>query len=448
MNTPTVWLAYGVIAAQGSGSIHHPLPLMDATTPTQSQPSFVELTDVLFAQAGDTQPSLEADDQPPATTTPNADSESINTESLETGSLETGSLETEPVSDFTEAEAEAEDKPDSLGWLLMGLIGVYFFKMWWEDKRNAAAGDPHPKAFPGAFDCPTFLIWLAIGGSFCLVLLETMGEYALGVSEAQSKVTWMFIFGGLGAAILEEIIFRGFGGNQIAVTARQEYVLTKHNMPLPKPKATEDADSEHDDDPVSTTDSASTTEAETALDSAASPVTKAESADNLEADTAVETPQSVTPAKALASTDSVDADDGMEEVVLQPESKTRLLVGFLLFSLLFAALHTRLWEFHMAEVEDVPVERLEQLGVDPEDEEASIGLTEKLRHSYFEWNFDEAKAWMSSFILVANSMFWFWLRFHPANTKRSLLPCIIGHATTNLGVFFIKLAQGHVTGFW
>ena len=35
-----------------------------------------------------------------------------------------------------------------------------------------------------------------------------------------------------------------------------------------------------------------------------------------------------------------------------------------------------------------------------------------------------------------------WWRIHP------LIPCIAAHLAKNLGVFVIKLAQGHVSGWW
>ncbi len=61
----------------------------------------------------------------------------------------------------------------------------------------------------------------------------------------------------------------------------------------------------------------------------------------------------------------------------------------------------------------------------------------------FEWTFT-AKAWFSTSILLANSLWFYALRFGPWNPKRSLFPCMLAHAASNLGVFFVKLAQGYV----
>ena len=49
-----------------------------------------------------------------------------------------------------------------------------------------------------------------------------------------------------------------------------------------------------------------------------------------------------------------------------------------------------------------------------------------------------------TFILFANSLWWYAVRLIPANRNRSLLPCFAGHIASNLAVFAIKLAQGHV----
>ncbi len=48
-------------------------------------------------------------------------------------------------------------------------------------------------------------------------------------------------------------------------------------------------------------------------------------------------------------------------------------------------------------------------------------------------------------ILFANSLWWYFVRFFKLNPRKSLIPCIAGHAASNLGVFAIKGAQGMVT---
>ncbi|MGZ0657003.1 CPBP family intramembrane glutamic endopeptidase [Coraliomargarita sp. W4R72] len=61
----------------------------------------------------------------------------------------------------------------------------------------------------------------------------------------------------------------------------------------------------------------------------------------------------------------------------------------------------------------------------------------------FEWTFT-AKAFLSTGILFANSLWFYAIRFGPWNPNRSIFPCMLAHAASNLGVFVIKLVQGYV----
>jgi membrane protease YdiL (CAAX protease family) len=61
----------------------------------------------------------------------------------------------------------------------------------------------------------------------------------------------------------------------------------------------------------------------------------------------------------------------------------------------------------------------------------------------FEWTFT-AKACFSTAILFANSLLFYAIRFGPWNPKRSLFPCMLAHAASNLGVFIVKLVQGYI----
>ena len=61
----------------------------------------------------------------------------------------------------------------------------------------------------------------------------------------------------------------------------------------------------------------------------------------------------------------------------------------------------------------------------------------------FEWTFT-AKAWFSTGILLANSLWFYSVRFGQLNPNRSIFPCMLAHAASNLGVFFVKWAQGYV----
>jgi len=61
----------------------------------------------------------------------------------------------------------------------------------------------------------------------------------------------------------------------------------------------------------------------------------------------------------------------------------------------------------------------------------------------FEWTFT-TKAAFTTFILFANSIWFYLIRFGPWNPRRSIFPCMVAHAASNLGVFGVKWWQGFV----
>ena len=60
----------------------------------------------------------------------------------------------------------------------------------------------------------------------------------------------------------------------------------------------------------------------------------------------------------------------------------------------------------------------------------------------------DAKSLWTLLLLFLNSLWFYWMRFSKWNPNRSLLPCFVAHIASNLGVFFVKLVQGHVTGLY
>ncbi|MBA4138033.1 MAG: CPBP family intramembrane metalloprotease [Opitutus sp.] len=97
--------------------------------------------------------------------------------------------------------------------LLLLLAGMtYIAKLWRDDYRATAAngGVPPPRALPGTTPASRLAIIVAVLGALGLLALETVGEYALGIVEAQSRITVLFGFYTLAAAFGEELIFRGF----------------------------------------------------------------------------------------------------------------------------------------------------------------------------------------------------------------------------------------------
>ena len=195
--------------------------------------------------------------------------------------------------------------------LLMIAAGVYITRIWIQDLRAAEAGNPRMGGLPGATRSAPKPIVIAILGTLTLLAAETAGEVALGRDQAQSEMTVLFGIYTLAAAIIEEIIFRGY-------------------------------------------------------------------------------------------------------LVIERRGKFLLWVGVIGASVLFAAFHPFLWEYDDGD---------------------------------WTWTFN-AKGWFSTGAIFIGSLWFYYVRFMPANSSRSLLPCFAAHLTKNLGVFGIKGLQGFVTGIW
>ncbi len=97
-------------------------------------------------------------------------------------------------------------------------------------------------------------------------------------------------------------------------------------------------------------------------------------------------------------------------LVVDKKGRAALIGSCIGFSLIFAVIHPHLWS---------------------NEESFHLTLT--------------AKGFFSTSILLVNSLWFYALRFGPWNKNRSLFPCMLAHAASNLGVFAVKLAQGFVT---
>lgn len=95
--------------------------------------------------------------------------------------------------------------------LVLLAAGIYVATLWREDLRAAEAGQPVRGALPGATPAPRHAIVAAVAGAFVLLALETAGEFALGLAEQQSRMTWLFAaYSIVSAPVIEELIFRGW----------------------------------------------------------------------------------------------------------------------------------------------------------------------------------------------------------------------------------------------
>ena len=101
-------------------------------------------------------------------------------------------------------------------------------------------------------------------------------------------------------------------------------------------------------------------------------------------------------------------------LVIEDRGWPALWASVVTVSLLFALLHPFLWEWHGTRL--------------------TVHLT--------------GKAWFSTAAIFAGSLWFYAVRFVRLNPRRSLLPCLVAHATKNLGVLAIKYLQGFLGGWW
>mgnify|MGYP005619969557 FL=1 len=96
-------------------------------------------------------------------------------------------------------------------------------------------------------------------------------------------------------------------------------------------------------------------------------------------------------------------------LVVENKGRVALITSCVGYSLLFAMIHPHLWSM---------------------DNGFHLTLTEK--------------GFFSTSILLANSLWFYALRFAPWNKNRSIFPCMLAHAASNLGVFGVKWVQGFI----
>ncbi len=96
-------------------------------------------------------------------------------------------------------------------------------------------------------------------------------------------------------------------------------------------------------------------------------------------------------------------------LVVDNKGRAALIGSCVGFSLLFALIHPHLWSIENG---------------------FELTLTQK--------------GFFTTGLLLANSLWWYAVRFGPWNPSRSIFPCMIAHAASNLGVFLVKLSQGYV----
>ena len=186
-------------------------------------------------------------------------------------------------------------------------IGLLLLFRWILDLKSNLSKNPNPNALAGATICSRGIILVGVLGVMVILVFETFGEIIYKIDDQQSYLVWHSLFPLLAAAVIEELVFRGY-------------------------------------------------------------------------------------------------------IFINNRGQSILFGSCCCASILFALLHDHIWKW--------------------EDGEINFYFTEK---SFFTTGF-----------LLINSIWFYFLRFCKWNPHRSLLPCFIAHASSNLGVYFIKLFQGFI----
>ena len=115
--------------------------------------------------------------------------------------------------------------PDNLVFNLLALFaGIYLLHLWWSDtqvRRKNANKESVKGLLPGSTLAPPRASIFAVVGAVFIVLTVTFLELKLGVSTEQSTISWWFLPAMLGAAVTEEVIFRGY----LVVSNRGKWLL-------------------------------------------------------------------------------------------------------------------------------------------------------------------------------------------------------------------------------
>lgn len=99
---------------------------------------------------------------------------------------------------------------DPLIILIYCAIALYIANLYRADIKAFVAGRPNVKALPGARPTNGLLIFASILGAYVLLGNAVIGEYALGIVDAQSEMVWFFVFASISAGVIEEVVFRGY----------------------------------------------------------------------------------------------------------------------------------------------------------------------------------------------------------------------------------------------
>ncbi|MGF1483242.1 MAG: lysostaphin resistance A-like protein [Opitutales bacterium] len=114
--------------------------------------------------------------------------------------------------DLTQPEESAEARPveDALFPLIAFAIGAYLAWLWRSDLLARRQGEEAKGALPGTTLCKPVALYIASAGALVLLGLQIVGEYGLGIVAEQTDIAWLFLLQMMAAAVVEEVIFRGY----------------------------------------------------------------------------------------------------------------------------------------------------------------------------------------------------------------------------------------------
>lgn len=95
--------------------------------------------------------------------------------------------------------------------VLLTATAAYIARLWYNDLRAGGTRGGPTQPLPGATSAPPRAILIATAGALVLLLIETVGEFALDLADQQSRMTWLFaVYSVAAASVIEELIFRGW----------------------------------------------------------------------------------------------------------------------------------------------------------------------------------------------------------------------------------------------
>ena len=130
--------------------------------------------------------------------------------------------------------------------LLYCLLGLFVLIAWARERRKRRLSGETEKFWPGTTYAPAAAYYIAAAGAILITIAEAAVEKRMGLTAIPESIPSLFIFQLLGAAIVQEMLFRGFvapgeliGRKLLALMIIGSLVFTlihNHNFNLSEPE--------------------------------------------------------------------------------------------------------------------------------------------------------------------------------------------------------------------